>query len=80
MISIRWEKSGRIPNLQHGFVGEVRAFTIETRNYGCELEVKLPGPTGTRALERCPNPDAAKQMANKLLTEFLTQINASMST
>lgn len=80
MITIRWERSPRIPNLRHGFVGEVRAFTIELRAYGCELEVGLPGPTGTRPSETCSSEVAAEQRANSLLAEFLAQLNTPART
>lgn len=79
VISIRWEKSPRIPDLYHGYVGAVRAFSLEVRAYGCELDVKLPGPNGTRPMEKCASKEAAKQAANRLLTEFLAQINPSVS-
>lgn len=75
--AIRWEESRAVPEFLHGYVGIVRAFTIERSYTRHLLKIHLPGRKGWRGNEEFSSEQAAQQRAAAVIAEFLADISAS---
>jgi hypothetical protein len=73
-LEIVWVRSAKVGALRHGMVGQVRAFTLDTRSLPMELQCKLPGPLGAQPLQHVPDEESAHLLAGEMLAEFLGRL------
>lgn len=71
-ISVRWEKSSACKTWTHGYVGDLRWFTIEAEPQMPVLLLRhLPGPNGHQSPLTCTSLQDAKQQADVEAAEHL---------
>lgn len=78
-IEIVWEKSPfsaddlpALDRIEHGYVGDIKAFSITTMGRRATLHTHLLSESGApRKRQECASTEQAKQVADEILNSFL---------
>ena len=74
--TIEWVQSKRLPDLVHGMVRGLRAFTLDRAQRPYELQCHLPGPLGGQFIQRLSSEAEAHEKAEQMLVAFLIPLTA----